>query len=82
MFCHKWKELTLFQADTENKALEGEHTPHQQILRVNSTHWTNLKGEKIGFSVSKMSNLCMIGSPDVDTNVLHHTSLPLKTEIG
>ena len=28
MFCHKRKELTLFQADTQYKALEGEHTPH------------------------------------------------------
>ena len=26
MFCHKWKELTLFQADAQHKALEGEHT--------------------------------------------------------
>ena len=26
MFCHKWKELTLFQADAQYKALEGEHT--------------------------------------------------------
>ena len=28
MFCHKWKELTIFQADAQYKALEGEHTPH------------------------------------------------------
>ena len=28
MFCHKWKELTLFQAETQCKALVGEHTPH------------------------------------------------------
>ena len=28
MFCHKWKELTVFQADAQYKALEGEHTPH------------------------------------------------------
>ena len=27
-FCHKRKELTLFQADAQYKALEGEHTPH------------------------------------------------------
>ena len=25
MFCHKWKGLTLFQADAQYKALEGEH---------------------------------------------------------
>ena len=31
MFGHKWKELTLFQADAQYKALEGEHTPHWQI---------------------------------------------------
>ena len=28
VFFHKWKELTLFQADAQYKALEGEHTPH------------------------------------------------------
>ena len=28
MFCHKWKELTLFQADAQYNALEGEHIPH------------------------------------------------------
>ena len=28
IFCHKWKEVTLFQADAQYKALEGEHTPH------------------------------------------------------
>ena len=28
MFCRKWKELTLFQANAQYKALEGEHTPH------------------------------------------------------
>ena len=28
IFCHKSKRLTLFQADAQNKALEGEHTPH------------------------------------------------------
>ena len=28
MFGHKWKELTLFKADAQYKALEGEHTPH------------------------------------------------------
>ena len=31
MLCHKWKELTLFQADAQYKAVEGEHTPDQQI---------------------------------------------------
>ena len=40
MFCHKWKELTLFQADAQYKALEGKHTPNKQIQRVNSTHRT------------------------------------------
>ena len=35
MFCHKWQELTLCQADAQYKALEGEHTPHYQIWRVN-----------------------------------------------
>ena len=28
IFCHKWKEVTLFPADTGYKALEGEHTSH------------------------------------------------------
>ena len=28
MYCHKWKELTLSQADAQCKALEDEHTPH------------------------------------------------------
>ena len=27
MFYHKWKELTLFQADAQYKALEGETHP-------------------------------------------------------
>ena len=38
MFCHKWKELTLFQADTLYKALEGEHTPHWQIYLEGQLH--------------------------------------------
>ena len=28
MFCHEWKELALFQAAAQYKALEDEHTPH------------------------------------------------------
>ena len=28
MFCHKWKDLTLFQADAKYKAFEGKHTPN------------------------------------------------------
>ena len=63
MFGHKWKELTLFQADTQYKALEGEHTLHYQILRANSTHRTDLKGVKIGSSASKTPKLCVVGSP-------------------
>ena len=30
MLCHKWKELTLFQADAQYKALEDEQTPEKQ----------------------------------------------------
>ena len=63
MFCHKWKEVTLFPADAQYKASEGEHTPHQQIERVNSTHRTDLKGVKIGSRASKTCKLCVIGSP-------------------
>ena len=68
-FGHKWKELTLFQADTQNKALEGEHTPLQQIQRVNSTHRTDLKGVKIGSSASKTPTVCFNGSPGRNTKL-------------
>ena len=60
---HKWKELALFQADAQYKALEGEHIPHQQIQRVNSMHRTELKGVKIGSCASKRHKLFIIGRP-------------------
>ena len=53
-----------FQADTPYKALEGKHTPHDKILRVNSMHRTDLKGVKIGSGASKMRKVCITGSPD------------------
>ena len=49
--------LTFFQADAQYKALEGKHTPHDKILRVNSMHRTDLKGVKIGSSAPKMRKL-------------------------
>ena len=36
--------LPLLQADTQHKALESKHTPNWQILQVNSTYRTTLKG--------------------------------------
>ena len=71
MFGYKWKGLTLFPADAQYKALEGEHTPQQQIQRVNSTRRTNLKGVKIGSNASKTRKLCVIGSPEAPCPICH-----------
>ena len=65
MFCHKPKELTPFQAGAQYKALEGGHTPHQQIYRVNSTHRTDLKGVNFISSASKTRKLCVAWSSEV-----------------
>ena len=59
--CFVTNELTLFQADTQYKALQGEHTPHQQKNSEGQLHAQDrLEGGENQFQCIK------------DVQIVHH----------
>ena len=57
MFCHKWKEVVLFQAEAQYKAFKGQLQAQDR--------------QEGGENRSKTGKLCVIGSPAKDARTYH-----------
>ena len=68
-----------FQAGTQYKALEDEHTPHYLTSKYRGStprSGQTWRGVKISSSASKTRKLCVIGSPVSNTYCLMHIYSP------